>query len=47
MDFLEPVFIGNALTLDARLCYTGRTSMEIMVDIHAENLDTSNCSGRL
>jgi acyl-CoA hydrolase len=40
MDFLEPVFIGNALTLDARLCFTGRTSMEIMVDIHAENLDT-------
>jgi acyl-CoA hydrolase len=40
MDFLEPVFIGNALALDARLCYTGRTSMEVMVDIHAENLDT-------
>ena len=40
MDFLEPVFIGNALTLDARLCFTGRTSMEIVVDIHAENLDT-------
>src|SRR5579885_3284561 len=40
MDFLEPVFVGNALTLDARLCYCGRTSMEIMVDIRAENLDT-------
>lgn len=40
MDFLEPAFIGNALTLEATLCYTGRTSMEIMVDIHAENLDT-------
>lgn len=40
MDFLEPVFVGNALTLDARLCYTGRTSMEVMVDIRAENLDT-------
>lgn len=40
MDFLEPVFVGNALILDARLAYTGRTSMEVMVDIRAENLDT-------
>ncbi len=40
MDFLEPVFVGNALVLDARLAYTGRTSMEVMVDIRAENLDT-------
>lgn len=40
MDFLEPVFVGNALTLDARLVYCGRTSMEVMVDITAENLDT-------
>lgn len=40
MDFLEPVFVGNALTLDARLAYTGRTSMEVMVDIRAENLDS-------
>jgi acyl-CoA hydrolase len=40
MDFLEPVFVGNALTLDARLAFTGRTSMEVMVDIRAENLDT-------
>lgn len=40
LDFLEPVFIGNALSLDAHLCYTGRTSMEVMVDVRAENLDT-------
>lgn len=40
MDFLEPVFVGNALNLDARIAYTGRTSMEVMVDIRAENLDT-------
>jgi acyl-CoA hydrolase len=40
MDFLEPVFIGNALTLHARLAYCGRTSMEVMVDIRAENLDS-------
>lgn len=40
MDFLEPVFVGNALTLEARLAFCGRTSMEVMVDIKAENLDT-------
>lgn len=40
MDFHEPVFVGNALTLDAQLAFTGRTSMEVMVDIRAENLDT-------
>ena len=40
MDFHEPVFVGNALTLDARIAYTGRTSMEVVVDIKAENLDT-------
>ena len=40
MDFHEPVFVGNALSLDARLAFTGRTSMEVMVDVRAENLDT-------
>lgn len=40
MDFLDPVFVGNALALDARLAFCGRTSMEVMVDIRAENLDT-------
>ena len=40
MDFLEPVFVGNALSLDARLAYCGKTSMEVMVDIRAENLDS-------
>lgn len=40
MDFLEPVFVGNALSLHAQLLYCGRTSMEVMVDIRAENLDT-------
>lgn len=40
MDFHEPVFVGNALSLEASLTYTGRTSMEVMVDIRAENLDT-------
>jgi acyl-CoA hydrolase len=40
MDFLEPVFVGNALDLNAIVAYTGRTSMEVMVDVLAENMDT-------
>lgn len=40
MDFLEPVFVGNVLILDARVAYTGRTSMEVVVDITAENMNT-------
>ncbi|MHB8605573.1 MAG: acyl-CoA thioesterase [Thermoplasmatota archaeon] len=40
MDFYEPVFIGNALILNAALAYTGHTSMEIKVVIEAENLTT-------
>ena len=40
MDFLEAVFVGNVLTLDACLAFTGRTSMEVMVDITAENMNT-------
>ncbi len=40
MDFTEPVFIGNALILTARLVFTGRTSMTVFVTVEAENLDT-------
>jgi len=40
MDFHEPIFIGNALILTGRLVYCGRTSMDVVVDIEAENLDT-------
>jgi acyl-CoA hydrolase len=40
MDFHEAVFVGNVLTLDAILAATGRTSMEVVVHITAEDLDT-------
>lgn len=42
MNFLKPVFIGNALILSARLNYVRRSSMEIEVDIESENLDTGS-----
>jgi len=40
MDFYNPVYVGNLLTLKASVNYVGKTSMEIGVRIEAENLTT-------
>jgi uncharacterized protein (TIGR00369 family) len=37
MTFLEPVRIGDLLTLTGELSYVGRTSMEVRVSVIAEN----------
>jgi acyl-CoA hydrolase len=39
MTFLKPVYIGNALILNARINYVRRSSMEVEVSIGAENLN--------
>ena len=39
MVFLKPVFIGNALIISAKLTYVRRSSMEIEVNVEAEDLD--------
>ncbi len=38
MDFLWPVHIGDLLSMDARLSYVGRSSMEVIVRVTSENL---------
>ncbi|GIU70761.1 MAG: acyl-CoA thioesterase [Candidatus Nitrosocaldaceae archaeon] len=38
VNFLKPVFIGNALLLHARINYVGKSSMEIEVRVEAEDL---------
>jgi len=38
VNFLKPVVVGNALVLYARLNYVHRSSMEIEINISAENL---------
>ena len=38
MTFEAPVHVGDLLHLDARLTWTGRTSMEIEVVVEAENI---------
>jgi acyl-CoA hydrolase len=44
MTFSKPVFIGNALILKARLNYVKRSSMEVEVNIEAEDLNNSQKS---
>jgi uncharacterized protein (TIGR00369 family) len=40
LDLLQPVFIGDLVTLKASLNLVGRSSMEIGVRVEAENLQT-------
>ena len=42
VDFHEPIHVGNLLRLSARICYAGRTSMEVEITIFAEDIPTSN-----
>lgn len=37
MTFLEPIRVGNVVTLTAELTWVGRTSMEVRVAVTAEN----------
>jgi uncharacterized protein (TIGR00369 family) len=37
MDFRQPIRIGDLVILRAEVAYTGRTSMEATVEVHAEN----------
>jgi len=38
LDFLSPVYIGDLVLLKARLNWVGKASMEIGIEIHAEDL---------
>lgn len=38
MTFLQPVYVGDLVTVHARLTWTGRTSMEVEVRVQAEEL---------
>ncbi len=42
LDFHNPAFVGELLTLKASLNYVGRSSMEIGVRVEAENLLTGD-----
>ncbi len=38
VNFLKPVYVGNALILNARINYVRRSSMEIEIRVEAEDL---------
>ena len=40
MDFLEPVYVGDLVTIKATVNDVGRTSMEVGVRVEAENIVT-------
>jgi uncharacterized protein (TIGR00369 family) len=42
MTFMEPVYVGNLVTVDAEVSYVGRTSIETRVTVSAEDPLTGN-----
>lgn len=42
VDFLHPIYAGNAVCLEAFVTYTGRSSMEIFVKVISEDLLTGD-----
>ena len=38
VDFYEPIYVGELLNLTARVAYVGRTSLEVEIVIHAEDI---------
>lgn len=40
VTFRQPIHVGALVTLSAVLTYTGRTSMEVQIDVTAQNLIT-------
>ena len=38
VEFLCPVRVGQAVTLESFVCWTGKTSMEVYVNVNAEDL---------
>ncbi len=39
LAFIEPIFVGDLVICNAELTYTGRTSMEVYVNVKAEDLE--------
>src|SRR5687767_7206302 len=40
VDFYEPIHVGELLNLTARIAYVGRTSLDVEIVIHAEDIPT-------
>lgn len=42
VDFFEPIHVGELLNLTARIAYVGRTSMEVEIQVYAEDIPSGN-----
>ena len=42
VDFHQPIHVGELVTLVARINYVGRSSMEVEIDIYAEDITTGS-----
>ena len=42
VNFLKPVFVGNAIILNARINYVHKSSMEIEIKVESEDLMSGN-----
>lgn len=40
VDFLQPIEVGEIVTMIGHVTYVGRTSLEVTIDVHAENVLT-------
>lgn len=40
VDFLQPINVGELVTLIGHISYAGRTSVEVTIEVHADNLLT-------
>src|SRR2546429_243559 len=40
VDFHEPIHVGELLNVTARINYVGRSSLEVEIDVHAEDITT-------
>jgi len=40
VDFHEPIHVGELVTYIARISHVGRTSMEVEIEVHAEDITT-------
>lgn len=41
VDFLEPIEVGELVTLEGYVTYVGRTSLEVTIEVFAENVMTA------
>jgi len=39
LSFIEPIFVGDLVICNAHLTYTGKTSMEVYVNVKAEDME--------